>query len=38
MDDRPPILGSWKALYVLVLATLAACILAFSILTRIYAP
>jgi hypothetical protein len=27
-DDRPPILGSWSRMYVLVLATLAAVIAA----------
>jgi hypothetical protein len=36
MDDEPPIFGSWKALHVFVLATLAVCIVVFSILTQLY--
>lgn len=33
-DDTPPLLGSWRALYALVLAELAALIGLFYALTR----
>ena len=35
-DDRPPILGSWRSMYVLVLGTLAGLCLLFSLITWTY--
>ncbi|MFT2010181.1 hypothetical protein ACMA1I_16015 [Pontibacter sp. 13R65] len=35
--DRPPILGSWKRIYMLVLGNLAFMILVFYLITRLYA-
>ncbi|WP_187270173.1 hypothetical protein [Pontibacter qinzhouensis] len=35
--DRPPILGSWKRIYALVLGNLVATILIFYLITRFYA-
>jgi len=34
--DRPPVLGSWRALYALVLAALVALIALFSVLSSVY--
>jgi hypothetical protein len=33
-EDPPPILGSWRALYLLLLAELAALVALFTALTR----
>jgi hypothetical protein len=35
-DEPPPILSSWNRLYALVLASLAAYIILFYIVTRIF--
>jgi hypothetical protein len=35
-DDRPPVLGSWRALYALVLGTLAVLIVLFAGLSSVY--
>jgi hypothetical protein len=37
LDDRPPILGSWKSVYALVLATLAVVVVVCALITRMYA-
>jgi hypothetical protein len=37
-DEGPPVLGTWKRVYVAVLAYLAALIFVFYIFTRIFAP
>jgi hypothetical protein len=36
LDDRPPILGSWKNLYILVLVVHAIIIVLFYLITRAY--
>ena len=38
LDDRPPILGSWRNIYAVVIGTLIALIVAFTIVTKVYAP
>ena len=35
-DDAPPILGSWRRMYILVLAVFAATVLLFAWLTQVY--
>jgi hypothetical protein len=35
-DDPPPILGSWRNLYVLVIANLALTVLVLWLVTRAY--
>ena len=35
--DKPPILGSWRNLYALVLVTWALLVLVFFLITRAYA-
>ena len=35
-DDRPPVLGSWRALYALVLGALACLIALFAVLSSVY--
>ncbi len=37
LSDAPPLLGSWRNLYLLVLGVLAALIFLFWLLTRAYA-
>jgi hypothetical protein len=37
LDDAPPLLGSWRNIYLLVLGTLAVLIALFWALTRAYA-
>jgi hypothetical protein len=37
MDDKPPVLGSWRNIYVLVIATLVVIIVAGALVTRAYA-
>jgi len=36
-DEPPPILGSWRRLYTLVIAVLVVIILLLALLTRAYA-
>ncbi|MGP0071575.1 MAG: hypothetical protein ACLPWF_06535 [Bryobacteraceae bacterium] len=36
-DEPPPLLGSWRRIYVLVLCYLALLILAFYVFTRVFA-
>ncbi|WP_187264349.1 hypothetical protein [Pontibacter beigongshangensis] len=36
-EDKPPLLGSWKQLYLLVLGNLALTIFIFYLITRFYA-
>ena len=38
LDERPPLLGSWRALYAVVLLALASYITVGSALTWVYAP
>lgn len=35
-DDRPPLLGSWRNLYLVVIGTLATLVTVFWWLTRTY--
>ena len=35
-DDRPPFFASWRGMYLLVLGTLAAIIVAASIVSAVY--
>ena len=37
MDDAPPVLGSWRNIYLFVLGTLAVLVIAFWALTRAHA-
>ncbi len=37
LDDAPPLLGSWRRVYLLVVGTFAAMVLLFWLLTRTYA-
>jgi len=36
LDDAPPILGSWRNIYIVVLGTLAVLVVLFALLTRAY--
>lgn len=36
LEERPPLLGSWRNLYLVVLGNLALLILLFWLFTRIY--
>jgi hypothetical protein len=36
MEDRPPILGSWKRIYAVVLGELLLCILLFRLFSWAY--
>ena len=36
LDDAPPLLGSWRTIYLVVLGTLASLIALFWALTRVY--
>jgi hypothetical protein len=38
LDERPPVLGSWNALYAVVLGNLALMVAVFSAITWWYAP
>ncbi len=35
-EERPPILGSWKRLYAVVLGELVLCILCFRVFTWVF--
>jgi hypothetical protein len=37
MDDKPPILGSWRNIYALVIGTLVVIIIVGALITRAYA-
>ena len=37
LDDAPPLLGSWRNIYLFVLGTLAVLVIAFWALTQAYA-
>jgi hypothetical protein len=37
LDDKPPILGSWRNLYLLVFGVLVVLIVFFTVLTQVYA-
>lgn len=37
LDDRPPVLGSWRNIYAVVLGTLALLVVVFWIITEVYA-
>lgn len=37
LDDAPPILGSWRNIYLVVLGTLAVLVVLFWMLTEAYA-
>lgn len=37
LDETPPILGSWRAIYLVVLGNLAVLVLLFWAVTRAYA-
>ena len=36
VDDKPPVLGSWRALYLLLVGALAVQVLLYALLTRAY--
>ncbi len=36
LDDRPPLLGSWRNIYLVVLANLGLLVVLFYVLTRLY--
>lgn len=36
MDDAPPVLGSWRNIYLVVLGTLVALVIVFTIVTQVY--
>lgn len=36
LDDRPPVLGSWRNIYGVVLGTLVVLVVVFSIITAVY--
>jgi hypothetical protein len=38
LDSRPPLLGSWRNLYLLVLGALALQVALYYALTRAYSP
>lgn len=35
LDDAPPVLGSWRTIYLVVLGTLAALVVALTVLTEV---
>ena len=35
-DDRPPVLGTWGAIYVVVLGTLAGLVGLFTLISHVY--
>jgi hypothetical protein len=37
MDDKPPVLGSWRNIYALVIGTLVVIIVLGALVTRAYA-
>lgn len=37
LDDRPPVLGSWRNIYVVVLGILVVVIALFTVITGVYA-
>jgi hypothetical protein len=37
MDDRPPVLGSWRSIYLVVLGNLLLMVVLFWVLTKVYA-
>jgi hypothetical protein len=37
LDERPPLLGSWRNIYLVVIGTLVALIALFTLLTGTYA-
>lgn len=36
LDDTPPLLGSWRNIYAVVLGNLAVLVLLFWLITRVY--
>lgn len=36
LDETPPVLGSWRAIYLVVLGNLLALVVLFWALTRVY--
>lgn len=36
LDDKPPLLGSWRNIYTLVIGTLVVVIALFTIVTKVY--
>ena len=36
VDEKPPVLGSWRALYLLLVGALAVQVLLYALLTRAY--
>jgi len=38
LDDAPPVLGSWRNIYGLVLGVLCAIVVALAVITKVYAP
>ena len=38
LDEKPPVLGTWKRVYTFVLTYVAAVIFLFWLFTRYYAP
>jgi hypothetical protein len=37
MDDRPPVLGTWRNIYAVVLGTLVVLVVVFTLVTWVYA-
>ncbi len=37
LDDKPPVLGSWRTIYLTVLGVLATVIALFTLITQVYA-
>ena len=35
-DDRPPVLGSWTAIYSVVIGVLVVVVIAFAVVTAVY--
>jgi hypothetical protein len=34
LDDRPPVLGSWRNIYAFVAGALVVCVVVFTLITR----
>ena len=37
LDDKPPLLGSWRNIYLVVLGVLVGVVALFAVLTEVYA-
>lgn len=36
LDDKPPLLGSWRNIYAVVIGTLVVVVALFTVLTKVY--